>query len=152
MSKHITIARIRSDDRIVRVQADGSEKTLPARSIPPRTAAQIEAAAADDRDNPPLTSSQLAKLRRVPQVKTLRRALGLTQEEFAARYQIPVGTLRDWEQGRTEPDRAARAYLKVIAHDPQNVQGALKAGAMSSAQPKPVSPTPLASNRNQRRR
>jgi putative transcriptional regulator len=42
-------------------------------------------------------------------VKTLRRALGFTQEEFALRYQIPIGTLRDWEQGRTEPDQPARA-------------------------------------------
>jgi hypothetical protein len=38
----------------------------------------------------------------------LRRALRLTQEEFAARYQIPLGTLRDWEQQRAEPDRPAR--------------------------------------------
>jgi putative transcriptional regulator len=42
-------------------------------------------------------------MKRVPRVKTLRRALGLTQEEFAARFEIPLGTLRDWEQGRTEP-------------------------------------------------
>jgi transcriptional regulator with XRE-family HTH domain len=44
--------------------------------------------------------------------------LGLTQQEFADRYRIPIGTLRDWEQGRTEPDQAARAYLNVIARDP----------------------------------
>jgi len=44
--------------------------------------------------------------------------LQLTQEEFAARYQIPIGTLRDWEQGRSEPDAPARAYLRVIAGDP----------------------------------
>ena len=39
-------------------------------------------------------------MKRVPQVKVIRRALELTQEEFAVRYQIPIGTLRDWEQGR----------------------------------------------------
>ena len=43
---------------------------------------------------------------------------GLTQEEFAARYKIPLGTLRDWEQGRSQPDAPARAYLHVIASDP----------------------------------
>jgi putative transcriptional regulator len=59
-------------------------------------------------------------------VKTLRRALGLTQQEFAARYQIPLGTLRDWEQGRTEPDQPARAYLTVIAHDPEGARRALQ--------------------------
>ena len=58
------------------------------------------------------------RLRRVPRVKTLRRASGLTQEEFAKCYEIPIGTLRDWEQDRTEPDETARAYLDVIARDP----------------------------------
>jgi putative transcriptional regulator len=79
-----------------------------------------------DNDNPPLTKARLAKLKRVPQIKTLRRALSLTQQEFAARYHIPVGTLRDWEQGRSQPDQPARAYLTVIARDPEGVRTALK--------------------------
>ena len=58
----------------------------------------------------------------MPRVKTLRRALGLTQPEFAARYQIPLGRLRDWEQGRTEPDQPARAYLRVIAREPEGAR------------------------------
>jgi len=41
--------------------------------------------------------------------KIIRRALALTQEEFAVPY-IPPGTLRDWEQGRAQPDRR----LKLI--------------------------------------
>ena len=57
---------------------------------------------------------------------TLRRALGLTQEEFSARYHIPLGTLRDWEQGRTEPDQPARTYLMAIAGDPEGVLRALQ--------------------------
>jgi putative transcriptional regulator len=59
-------------------------------------------------------------------LRTLRRALGLTQEEFALRYRIPLGTLRDWEQGRTQPDQPARAYLAVIARDPEHVRRALE--------------------------
>ena len=43
-----------------------------------------------------------------PRLKIIRRALGLTQEEFAARYQIPLGTLRDWEQGAKSPPGSAR--------------------------------------------
>lgn len=61
-------------------------------------------------------------------VKIIRRALSLTQEEFSARYQIPLGTLRDWEQGRSEPDQPARAYLKVIAADPERTAKALQRG------------------------
>jgi putative transcriptional regulator len=49
----------------------------------------------------------------------------LTQEEFAARFKIPLGTLRDWEQGRSEPDQPAKAYLTVIARDPRGVERAL---------------------------
>jgi putative transcriptional regulator len=67
------------------------------------------------------------RIRPGPRVKTVRRALGLTQEEFAARYGIPLGTLRDWEQGRTEPDQPARAYIKVIASNPEWVSRALAA-------------------------
>jgi putative transcriptional regulator len=68
-----------------------------------------------------MTADELRKADRVPRVKTLRRALGLTQEQFATRYHIPVGTLRDWEQGRSEPDQPAQAYLHVIARDPDHV-------------------------------
>ncbi|HEY7496635.1 MAG TPA: helix-turn-helix domain-containing protein [Candidatus Tectomicrobia bacterium] len=87
---------------------------------------EIEAAARIDPDAQPLTEADLARMKRVPRTKTLRRALGLTQEEFAARYHIPLGTLRDWEQGRTEPDQPARAYLTVIARDPEGVYRALQ--------------------------
>jgi putative transcriptional regulator len=61
-------------------------------------------------------------------VRTQRITLMLTQEEFAARYAIPLGTLRDWEQGRTEPDTPARAYLKVIAAEPDLAARALAGG------------------------
>jgi putative transcriptional regulator len=80
-----------------------------------------------DADSPPLTDADFDRMRRVPRAKTIRRALMLTQEEFAARYHIPIGTLRDWEQGRTEPDAPARAYLKVIAADPKGVEEKLGA-------------------------
>ena len=64
----------------------------------------------------------------MPRTKIMRRALKLTQEEFAARYLIPIGTLRDWEQGRTEPDAPARAYLRAIAGDGTGVAAALRKG------------------------
>lgn len=79
-----------------------------------------------DPDNKPLTDSDLRRMKRTPQVRIVRRALQLTQEEFAARYQIAIGTLRDWEQDRYEPDGAAKAYLKVIAREPELVRRALE--------------------------
>jgi len=126
MKKKITTVRIRADGALVRVESDGREVPLSVEPIPDLSEAEIEAAAASDPDNPPITPERRMRLRRVPRVKTLRRALGLTQEEFAARYQIPRGTLRDWEQGRTEPGQPARAYRTVIARDPEGVRRALE--------------------------
>jgi putative transcriptional regulator len=88
---------------------------------------EVEAAARADRDNPPLTPERLARARRVVDVAELRRRLGLTQTEFARRYQLPVGTVRDWEQGRSMPDAPARALLRAIASEPELVERALSA-------------------------
>ncbi|HLY06384.1 MAG TPA: helix-turn-helix domain-containing protein [Rhizomicrobium sp.] len=82
-------------------------------------------AAHRDPDAQPLTREKEHKMRRTPQVFVIRRALGMSQEEFADKFQIPLGTLRDWEQGRKEPDAAARAYLKVIGKNPAAVEDAL---------------------------
>jgi len=87
----------------------------------PMTAESIERAARADRDAQPLTKTDLKRMKRTPQAKIIRRALELTQEEFAARYRIPLGTLRDWEQGRSEPDQPTQAYLTLIARDPDHV-------------------------------
>ena len=82
---------------------------------------QIYDAALSDPDNPPLTEADYKRMKKTPRAKIIRRALGLSQEDFAAKFNIPVGTLRDWEQGRCEPDQAACAYLKVIASAPDTV-------------------------------
>jgi len=98
-----------------------------AKPVRPMTQVEIDAAARSDPDSPPVTPADFARMRRTPQVKIIRRALGLSQDDFAARYHIPIGTLRDWEQGRAVPDQAARAYLTVIARDPEAVRKALGA-------------------------
>lgn len=90
------------------------------------TAEQRHAAAMADPDARPMTEKEWKQMPRVPQVKIIRRALRLSQEEFAARFRIPLGTLRDWEQGRKEPDAAAKAYLRVIAREPETVMRALE--------------------------
>ena len=94
---------------------------------------EVLAAALSDPDARPLTAADFARMTRVPRAKIIRRALGCSQEEFAARYRIPLGTLRDWEQGRAEPDQTARAYLEVIAAEPTATARALKRTAASSA-------------------
>jgi putative transcriptional regulator len=83
-------------------------------------------AAISDPNCPPATKAQLARTRRVPTVRALRQKLKLTQEEFAARFHLPLGTVRDWEQGAHRPDKAAQVLLTVIAKDPEAVARALE--------------------------
>jgi putative transcriptional regulator len=102
-----------------------SKKIISGKTLRPMTPEAIEAAARADPDAQPLTPDDLKRMKRTPQAKIIRRALELTQEEFAIRYHIPLGTLRDWEQGRAEPDQATQAYLKVIAREPECVERVL---------------------------
>ena len=83
-------------------------------------------AALSDPDAQPATAAQLARARRIPSVRDLRKKLRLTQAQFAARFHIPLGTVRDWEQGAHRPDKAAQVLLKVIAADPEAVARALE--------------------------
>jgi putative transcriptional regulator len=82
-------------------------------------------AALSDADARPATMAQLARARRVPALRALRHKLNLTQEQFAKRFQLPLGTIRDWEQGAHRPDKAAQILLTVIANDPDAVVRAL---------------------------
>ena len=89
------------------------------------TVKQRQRAALSDPDALPLTPEDFKRMKRTSRAKIIRRALGLMQQEFATRFLIPLGTLRDWEQGAAEPDRAAQAYLTVIARNPKAVEKAL---------------------------
>ncbi|GEP03639.1 helix-turn-helix domain-containing protein [Methylobacterium oxalidis] len=64
-------------------------------------------------------------------VRRLREGQGLTQEEFAAAFGLDLSTLRNWEQGRSEPDRASRSLLRTIAANPAAVREALAEGTDS---------------------
>lgn len=135
---NIVKARILRDGTVVQVLPDGSYVPLEDKTDWARLAAmteeEIEANALADPDNPPLTDEELARMRRVPQPKRIRERLKLTQEQFSERFEIPQGTLRDWEQGASNPDQAARTLLRVIEQDPEGVARAL---ARSYERPKP---------------
>ena len=59
-------------------------------------------------------------------VAALRRKLKLSQTQFARRFGFTPARIRDWEQGRSKPDSAARAYLVVITRETEAVQRALE--------------------------
>ena len=63
----------------------------------------------------------------LPDVKAIRRSLHMSQDEFSAVYRIPLATLKNWEQGRRQPDAPAAAYLRAIQRRPKEVMEAVSA-------------------------
>ena len=55
-------------------------------------------------------------------VKAIRKAAHKTQKEFAEAYHLPVGTVRDWEQYRRQPDAPARVLLSLIEQEPETIE------------------------------
>jgi putative transcriptional regulator len=99
--------------------ASGMLTTRP--STRPSKPAKVSELRDDDGDLPPMTEEELSRVKIVPRVKSIRRVLKLTQEEFSKRYGIPLGTLRDWEQGAKEPDTTAKSYIRCIMGDAEAV-------------------------------
>jgi putative transcriptional regulator len=58
-------------------------------------------------------------------VREIRRGMGLSQSEFAAKFGFPLATLQNWEQGRARPDTPTRVLLAVIARHPEAVEDVL---------------------------
>lgn len=72
-----------------------------------------------------VTIEALDRGQRARLIRKTRTALGLSQSDFASRFRVPVGTLRDWEQARaTAPDFAV-AYVRVIGQHPDMVAKAV---------------------------
>jgi putative transcriptional regulator len=61
----------------------------------------------------------------VPDVRAIRRHLRMSQNQFSAAFRIPLATLKNWEQGRRQPDAPAAAYLQAIAKRPGEIKEAL---------------------------
>lgn len=123
-------ARVLVDGSVVQVFADGStapfleDQTDWAR-LDAMTEEEIEANALSDPDNPPLTDEELADMWSPYEARQMRARLNMTQQEFSEKFQIPLGTLRDWERGASIPDKSARTLLRVIAREPEAVLRAL---------------------------
>ena len=62
---------------------------------------------------------------RQAQIRAIREMMEMSQEQFALEFGLELATVRNWEQGRSEPDTAARNFLVTIAHDPKAVRQAL---------------------------
>ncbi len=91
------------------------------------TPEQIEENARTDPDNPPSTDEELDRGIFGRTVRLTREKLGLSQKEFATRFNINLRRLQDWEQGRCAPDSVVLAYLKIIEREPDLVRRVLEA-------------------------
>jgi putative transcriptional regulator len=94
-------------------------------------------------DIPELTEEQLARAiparvrRRLMRgnfesgedVAALRRFVGLTQARFAKAMGISVHTLRNWEQGRRQPEGPAIALLRIAARHPRIIRENIESAA-----------------------
>lgn len=72
-----------------------------------------------------VTAEALDRSQRARLIRRTRTGLGLSQSEFASRFRVPVGTLRDWEQARTTAPDFAIAYVRVIGRHPDMVAKAV---------------------------
>ena len=80
------------------------------------TALPADAADAEDFD---ASAKALDRGQRARLIRQTRTGLGLSQSEFATRFRVPVGTLRDWEQGRFTPPGAVACLLRLLASRPE---------------------------------
>ena len=72
-----------------------------------------------------VTAEAMDRGQRARLIRRTRTGLGLSQTEFADRFRVPVGTLRDWEQARATPPDFAIAYVRVIHRHPDLVAKAV---------------------------
>ena len=77
----------------------------------------------------------------VPDVPSIRKKLGFTQGEFAKRFGVSLGTLRNWEQGVRHPEGPARVLLTVIDKEPAAVKRALAQKAYKAVKRAPAKAT-----------
>ncbi len=130
MSEENTVVfRRLPDGTSLQVMPDGTTRPYVSKTdwarLDAMTEEEIEANALSDPDNPPLTDEELADMWSPYEARQMRAWLNMTQQEFSEKFQIPLGTLRDWERGASIPDKSARTLLRVIAREPEAVLRAL---------------------------
>ncbi len=79
----------------------------------------------NDPEDRNVSAEGLERGQRARLIRMTRTSLGLSQAEFASRFHVPVGTLRDWEQARVTPPEFAVAYVRVIGRHPDIVAEAV---------------------------
>ncbi len=93
-----------------------------AAKIAAMTEADIRQHQIEDGEDP---DAPLPPFRPMPNVRAIRMQLRMTQEVFAKAIGVPVATVRNWEQSRTNMDPAVRSLLRVVEREPDAALRAL---------------------------
>jgi len=88
---------------MVRIKPDGTEEKITVTPVAPRSDEAVTEAALRDPDAQPVTEADLARMKRVPRVKTLRRALGLTRENLLPAITFPLAPSALGNRGVAHP-------------------------------------------------
>jgi len=73
-------------------------------------------------DHPEWTDENSRPLDASGKLKLARALLEMSQADFAALLGIPIATLQNWEQRRTEPDAVAKTLIDLIFDDPKELR------------------------------
>ena len=73
-------------------------------------------------DNPDWTTAKTRPLDSSGKLKFSRVFLEMSQADFASLLGIPLATLQNWEQRRTQPDAVATTLIDLIYQDPKDMQ------------------------------
>lgn len=52
--------------------------------------------------------------------KEIRRDLGMTQQQFAERYNIPLGTVRNWDARNCMPSYLCTVFAQIVSLKNEN--------------------------------
>ena len=80
----------------------------------------------DDDDSPDWTTAPTRPLDEAGRLQVVRARLGLTQAALAALLDIPVASVRNWEQRRTAPEGPARTLIGLLYQDPAGIRARLE--------------------------
>ena len=125
MNKTDISVKMDDEGRLYCERPDGTLAPIEVPPLSPMSGEKVEASAAADPDNPPITPETSAASAHSAH-KDLAPCPWPDTGRVCGAVSYPLGTLRDWEQGRTEPDQPTRAYLHVIAADPEGTRRALQ--------------------------
>jgi putative transcriptional regulator len=79
----------------------------------------------EDDDNPEWNASNTAQPDLAAQLKIVRARLAMSQSAFSQLLHIPLSSLQNWEQRRTEPDATAQVLIALVYQDPSGMRDRL---------------------------